>query len=779
MRRSAVGCLLVIAFTLVNVASAFAQASTTTVPKTTHAGVNRVLVISLPTISWEDLDLKQLPNLHRLFAQSAVADLIVRGIVRLPTLAEGYLTIGGGTRAVGLATDDGACLAMTEKFTETSAREEMARRNGVAEDTIPDSSIGCLAHDKLESRNQGTHFDANVSSLGDALEAAGVQRAVIGNGDTTLAPTYPPDGETGYHRFVPLALADSRGLVPEGAVDSSLLMRDPTAPFGLRLDPARVLEAFDRTWTDRAAPRSVVVVEASDLLRLRSYESVLTADARLAMQQGVLRDVDALVGQLLRRVDPEHDAVLVVAPSQRRGPGRLTVAALRAPGVQPGLAVSDWTRHSGLVHIVDIAPTILDQLGFASPADMEGRPITFGRTGGDAAARLKWMVDTNQAAQFRDREIAGVTTWFVLLQVFLTLAALIAFVKLGRRALVVIDLAALTLIGFLAAMFLAGFVPFYSIGAAPYWLFLFGVGALIALLAWFATDHSGVTTVIVVLSVLVGLILIDVATGARLQFNTVFGYTPTVSGRYAGIGNLSYSAFSAGAILLAGLLAYRIGGRRGALVAIALLAAVIVVDGAPFFGSDIGGVLSMVPAYAVTATLLMGWRFRLRLLALYAGGTALLIAIFAALDLSRPAAKRTHLGRLVASGSGEGGWHSVSNMIQRKIDANTAVYASSLWTVMFPIVLAGIAYLIYRAPGRMRGLHQRFPQLSAALIGLGVLMVLGTVLNDSGIAIAGVMLGVVTPVLIVITVRGDRVTPAREAASTLDLEAPDMEYAPE
>ena len=38
---------------------------------------------------------------------------------------------------------------------------------------------------------------------------------------------------------------------------------------------------------------------------------------------------------------------------------------------------------------------------------------------------------------------------------------------------------------------------------------------------------------------------------------------------------------------------------------------------------------------------------------------------------------------------------------------------------------------------------------------------LGTLLNDSGIAIAGVMLGVVTPVLIVITVRGDRVVPAR------------------
>ena len=75
----------------------------------------------------------------------------------------------------------------------------------------------------------------------------------------------------------------------------------------------------------------------------------------------------------------------------------------------------------------------------------------------------------------------------------------------------------------------------------------------------------------------------------------MFGYSPTVAGRFAGLGNLGYAQLAAGAVLLAGLLAYRIGGRRGALVAIALLGVAIIVDGAPFFGSDVGGVLSMVP----------------------------------------------------------------------------------------------------------------------------------------------------------------------------------------
>ena len=41
----------------------------------------------------------------------------------------------------------------------------------------------------------------------------------------------------------------------------------------------------------------------------------------------------------------------------------------------------------------------------------------------------------------------------------------------------------------LAATFLAGLVPFYRIGSGPYWLFLFGVGAVLL-----ARNPEGVIT---------------------------------------------------------------------------------------------------------------------------------------------------------------------------------------------------------------------------------------------------------------------------------------------
>jgi hypothetical protein len=53
----------------------------------------------------------------------------------------------------------------------------------------------------------------------------------------------------------------------------------------------------------------------------------------------------------------------------------------------------------------------------------------------------------------------------------------------------------------------------------------------------------------------------------------------------------------------------------------------------------------------------------------------------------------------------------------------------------------------------MRGLTQRIPPLSASLVGFAILAVLGFALNDSGIAIPAVMVGVLAPVLIVLTLR--------------------------
>jgi len=133
------------------------------------------------------------------------------------------------------------------------------------------------------------------------------------------------------------------------------------------------------------------------------------ARATPTVRDDLLVRFDGLLGELLAKVDPARDAVMVVGPVDPSGVAQLTVAALRAPGVEPGLAVSAFTRRSGFVSIVDVGPTILDAFHVVAPDSMEGRPLDRGRSGGTFAQRRSFLVDANRAAQFRDARIGSVT----------------------------------------------------------------------------------------------------------------------------------------------------------------------------------------------------------------------------------------------------------------------------------------------------------------------------------------------------------------------------------
>ena len=96
---------------------------------------------------------------------------------------------------------------------------------------------------------------------------------------------------------------------------------------------------------------------------------------------------------------------------------------------------------------------------------------------------------------------------------------------------------------------------------------------------------------------------------------------------------------------------------------------------------------------------------------------------------------------------GVGAFESV---VTRKLGANFSVIASSVWTAMVPIVLVFIVYLLWRAPGHVRSVRETIKE---SLPGLLVVGFLGFAFNDSGIAVPGVMLGVVNASLVYLTVR--------------------------
>ena len=175
----------------------------------------RLLVISLPMLAWKDANDHRLPNLNRLLDESAVADLTTRTISRETKLADGYITLGAGTRSIGAGTDvDGEGFEVGEPFGADNAGQVFERRTGrTSRSGLVDLGIG-----RIQDRNKQELFDAEIGALGDALAGAGWSRAVIANGDGLDVE----DVTGGYYRRQAVAgLMGSDGKVPTGVVGPS------------------------------------------------------------------------------------------------------------------------------------------------------------------------------------------------------------------------------------------------------------------------------------------------------------------------------------------------------------------------------------------------------------------------------------------------------------------------------------------------------------------------------------------------------------------------------
>jgi hypothetical protein len=733
---------LIVVLAVAELATAAGAATTT---RTAAPGADkRVLVFSVPTLIWSDVQPTTMPNLYGLLAKGAIGDLSTRGSRHVMRASESYATIGAGARAIG-ASPAGNMFEADEQYGADTAGQVYERRTGKA----ADGEIVAPEIASLLARNEPLLFGAEVGALGDTLGDHHVHRAVIANADEP-EPSEVTAG-TQYGREAVSALMGSGGRLGGGDVGTDLLETDPSSPDGVRLDLDRVESAFTRSFTDR----SVVLVEASDLLRADTYRSDVLDPHRPVVTARAIRRTDELVGRLLQHVDLTRDTVLVVSPTPSSRHNGLTVTGLVTPDMKPGLVTSATVRRAGFVQLVDVAPTILSLFDINIPDSMEGRSYERDGTGGTYQERHSFLADADRAALFRDSLVGPATLVFVLGQVLLCAFTVLVMSRRPhgrptandrvRRAL---PWLALGLIGFLPMTFFAARVPLFRRGAPAYWVFTIGGAAVIACLAKRFGRRDRLDPIVGVLGLTVVLLVGDVVLGhAKFQLNSVFGYSPTVAGRFAGLGNLAFAALASSTILLAALLAHRIGGRRGRITAVCVCVVALVVDGFPMWGADVGGVLSGIPAYAIFLTMLFGIKVRWKTLVGVAVGAVAAVTVLGFIDLARPTDERTHLGRFFEKigAEGAGGFFTV---IARKADSNISVLASSIWTLMLPAVFLFIAYLIWRAPGTLREVRQQIPEMRAGLVGVFVFGLLGFAVNDSGISIPGVMIGVVDSTLV-------------------------------
>ena len=692
------------------------------VPAHAHqpGGCGRVVVFAIPGITWSDVARVQPPELLEAVSEGAIGSLSVRTVTSRTSYASGFATIGAGARVDG------------------------GRSTGYVEGTPPGTgSAEVTAAGVREMRSlldEAGYTTVKPGALATALEGKPV--AAFGNSDLGVEPPVP----VGRGQWSLLAAMDEAGHVDLAATGRDLLS-PADAPYGVALDPdemAGALEALE-------VPCLTAMIDAGDPTRADAAAANLGVHEEEATDEALSR-ADALLRDVRERLHPHSDLLLIVSPTSPAWDDdvHFGVAVVVGPGFTAGsLLQSPSTRRAGLVTLPDIAPTILRHHGAPRPSSMIGREM-YTRPTTDAD-RIAAQVALDREAVLIDALRAPVSTGFVVAQVLLYAVVAWMLRRRGRkepaerlqppRAPVI---AALGVVAFPLATYLSGLGDQLGGGAVGLVIRLLVLDAMIVT-ATCITLRSPFDRLLGVTGLTYLVLVVDLVTGAHLQVNTVFSYSPLVAGRFAGIGNIAYAVLAATTVITAALLVHRErASRRSLSIAAGLFVVAVVADAAPQFGADVGGILALVPGLSVTWLLLADRRPRLRTILLIALGAVAAVAVFLAIDLAQPAESRTHLARLFEDVRGRGPSVFV-DAIRRKVQTNLRVFGSTIWTYLVPPALAAIGWLLVRPRNRWQRVAERYPRLRAGLVACLIVAVLGFAVNDSGIVVPAMMLSFLVP----------------------------------
>lgn len=378
-----------------------------------------------------------------------------------------------------------------------------------------------------------------------------------------------------------------------------------------------------------------------------------------------------------------------------RVPSRLHLGAVTVAPAYPGTLVGS-PRRPGLVTLPDVTRLV-------APVGVGAEPGEYGSGRADAGDLRDLDRFANARQRFNGWWVAGLISFPLLLLIALGLRRRVP----ARLALVV---AAYTPAGFAVSL-----VPWWRWGPAgtaaavvAATLALAALGTLVGRRV--GSPEVGLATVVTVM------FAVDLVTFQQLQRHGLASYSMLSGGRFYGLGNLGFAVFATAVVIVAGAAVRRWGPRAWvwAFVPLTMLDATA--------GYDFGGVIALAAAAAAALTR------RVRTIAV-----AAVVGLGLALGVAYADARRgdpTHLGRFVSDGE----W---SETLARKGGAALHSVVGTFWPLL---VVGGAygAYLLLRGRAELR---------DTARV-LAVLWVVGSLVNDSGIVVAGAGLALATPLLV-------------------------------
>lgn len=450
----------------------------------------------------------------------------------------------------------------------------------------------------------------------------------------------------------------------------------------------------------------------------------------------------ARVAKLVTDARDQDRWVLLVGVSEEiAGAHREPLVAMQLPPDDgPRWLTSKSTRRPGLIQLPDITATMLSDSVRGAPID--GAQIGFGGDRHtDAEAVIQDRLDANERLVQRPGTLVAVVLTLVVAQLAAMTWYLLRRSRPARRTFVA---TLLTQAAFVAAVFLVTVTHWWRLpepGLSLYLLTL-AICAVAAVASYvvmrrravFGLAAAGYLTLVV-----------DGVLGTPLQVGGMFAQGPVTGGRFYGFGNSTFAVFAVATLATAAfagrfLLSRGSSRARAAAAVLAIGLVAVVVDGAPDWGADFGGVISLTPAVLLQAWLT--WRGRASWRALLAIGAAAVLAVsaFAVADYQRAPADRTHLGAFVARVlDGD-----VGDVFARKLSMSFGYLNSpGGWALLLGVLVLAAAALWPRwVPfAAYRRFAEEEPMARPTLLALVVCGVVGMLLNDAGVTVPAILAG--------------------------------------
>ncbi|MEN0130400.1 MAG: hypothetical protein AAGC49_13230 [Brevundimonas sp.] len=648
-----------------------------------------LVLVGVGGLHWSDVDRTATPTLWRMITEGSVGSISVHAApVTCPV--DAWLTISA-SRRVTVATEKG---------------------DGEQSATVP---VECEPLPEVTPTTSavppGPHLVRGWKRLADtSVEGSGVPGTIgdliddAGSCTTAVAPG------------AAIALADEHGRLHRYAADLAAV-----SAAELRACPVTVLDAGELP-ADRT--------ERTD---------ALTA-------------LDSQLQLLTRTVAPGTDVLVAgVSDSPTGETGLQAVVEWRRGGGTVGWLSSGSTRRPGVVTLADLGATVA-QAGDADTSDLTGSPLF---------VSSERRMSTNRTVENR-RYFTEMTTISPQLRpvLLLTMAGAAIFalgtVLVARRrrrtpapatrraVLAVLLLGVCTPIGMHLAALSRWWGSPAPLFAATGWYVL--AATIVAVVSWYVSRalppgrwRLGAVTAGVTWLVLT----VDGVTGTVLQSGSILGDASSAGARYYGFGNTTFGVYAASGLVLAAAVASWLlaaGRRTAAVVAVSSIGFVsVVVDGWPTFGADFGGILALIPAFAVLAVGVAGAVVTFRRAALILAAAVAAVVAVAVVDWARPG-RSSHLGLfvqrvidgdagVVVSGKLSGAWATVDQP------------AGALSALVCLAVCASLVGPDRWRPPVLRRAYGSWPLLRPALVAVVVAALFGSVLNDSGVVVAIVVLG--------------------------------------